>query len=356
MDTKSGKVKSQNAKLKTMFHKARITLTIWYLIIIMAISVFFSSFIYVGATGEFSRILRMQEYRREHPEVRLRLMQDVPWQYQKPPAEPDPKVIEDAEVRVLESLIGINLIIFILSAISGYFLAGRTLRPIKKMIEEQNRFVSDSSHELRTPLTSLRSEIEVALRNKTLSLKTSKKTLQSNLEEVISLQILSDNLLELSQDGKLVNKNLMEDLSIAKIIDEAIKKTMSLARAKQIEIENKVKDLKIKGVSDRLIEVFIIFLDNAIKYSPKGSRVEIFSKTESNEVKIFVKDYGIGIWEQDLPYVFDRFYRAERSRTKRGYGLGLSIAKKIIESHGGSVTAESKDGKGSVFTVILSKV
>lgn len=338
-----------------MFRKARITLTIWYLAIIMAISIFFSTFIYIGATGEFNRILRMQEYRREHPEVRPRLIQDIQLQYQNLPIEPDPKVIEDAEARVLESLIGINLIIFIMSAISGYFLAGRTLRPIKKMMDEQNRFVSDSSHELRTPLTSLRSEIEVALRNKSLSVVNANKILQSNLEEVINLQILSDNLLELSQNGKLVSKNLMEDLSIAKIIDEAVRKTVSLAKIKQIKIENNVKDYKIKGVFDRLTEVFVILLDNAIKYSSKGSKVEIFSKVENNEIKISVKDYGIGIDSKDLTYIFDRFYRAEGSRTKHGYGLGLSIAKKIIESHGGLITAESKDSKGSVFTIILSK-
>lgn len=341
-----------------MFHKTRVKLTAWYLIIIMAISLFFSVFIYVGATGEFDRALRMQEFRREHPEVEFRTLLSNPLEYQTPPVAPDVQVIDEARLRVLESLIGINLIIFILSAFSGYFLAGRTLKPIKEMVDEQNRFITDSSHELRTPLTSLRSEIEVGLRNKKLNLASAQKILASNLEDIISLQTLTERLLELSQNGKLVDNNFIEEVPINLIINEAVKKVETSAKLKQIKIENKVKKEQVRVVRDRLTEVFIILLDNAIKYSSEKNTVSIISKNVDSKIEISVIDNGIGISNDDIGHIFDRFYRANRSRSKvnaSGYGLGLSIAKKIVESHKGTISVKSEIIKGSKFTVSLPK-
>jgi signal transduction histidine kinase len=224
------------------------------------------------------------------------------------------------------------------------------------MVDEQNRFITDSSHELRTPLTSLRSEIEVGLRNKKLNLEEAKKIIRSNLEEVLGLQTLSDNLLELAQNGNFINKNSMKNVLLSEIIKDAVRKTDNLANKKKIKIENKIKDAKIFGISDRLTEVLVILLDNAIKYSLPKSTVQIISKIQDNTAKISVIDTGIGIEDKDLPFVFNRFYRASKSRSKTeiaGYGLGLSIAKKIIESHNGHITVESIPREKTTFTVVL---
>jgi len=102
-----------------------------------------------------------------------------------------------------------------------------------------------------------------------------------------------------------------------------------------------------------LVETFVILLDNSIKYSPKNSKIEINSKSSKNKVTISVMDEGIGIASDDLVHIFDRFYRAEKSRTEKGYGLGLSIAKKIIEQHKGEIEVKSEVNKGTTFTVIL---
>ena len=184
-----------------MFHSARIKLTAWYLIIIMAISLSFSTFIYLGATREFDRILRIEQFRITHPELGERYIQRPVWDTDTLPLPkpPDPALINATRIRVIEGLAGINLIILMLSALAGYFLAGRTLRPIKNMVDEQNRFITDASHELNTPLTSLKTSIEVNLRDKKLSLDKSKDVLLSNLEEVNSLQALSDELIKITQ-------------------------------------------------------------------------------------------------------------------------------------------------------------
>jgi len=334
-----------------MFENTRIKLTAWYLLIIMLISLSFSVVIYSKINEEFSRFENFQ----------IRLKQDINERNIVFPPGPRPnqfvrldsQEIQAARIRLISTLAVINFVIFVLAGAAGYFLAGRTLKPIKKMIDEQNRFITDSSHELRTPLTSLKTEIEVGLRNKKLDLKTARKILESNLEEVINLEVLSNNLLELAQNGNLLNKNAMKTVSLSEILKKAINKTKNLADIKQIKIKNNIQEVKIIGVEDRLVEVFIIFLDNAIKYSLDKGNIELISKIKDNRVFISVIDYGMGISREDLPHIFDRFYRADKSRTKKGYGLGLSIAKKIIEFHKGSITVDSAQNKKTTFTVIL---
>lgn len=331
-----------------MFHNARIQLTVWYLIIIMVISLFFSLVIYNRANEEFTHFETMQD------RIRMDINQGTfgPGPRRIILERIEEEAVEKARIRFITSLGFLNLGILIIAGAAGYFLAGRTLRPIKQMVDEQNRFVSDSSHELRTPLTSLRSEIEVTLRNKKLSIETARKVLKSNLEEVVSLQKLSDNLLELAQNGSLVKNMQKEKVSLKQIVEDALRKLEPAAKKKQIKIDNKVKDIKIFGIADRLTEVFVILLDNAIKYSNLKGNVEVVSKQTDKKVEVFVKNFGVGIDEKDLPHIFDRFYRGDKARSEDGYGLGLSIAKKIVESHSGFVSAKSAGGK-TEFIIIL---
>lgn len=330
-----------------MFRNARITLTLWYLLIIMTISIAFSVFIYTGSNHEFDRILRIQRFRIEHP-VNLD-SRNVFWQQLPGPLESAD--VEDAKSRVLISLIGINTIILLVSSLLGYFLAGLTLKPIKKMVEEQNQFVTDASHELRTPLTSLRTEIEVALRSKTLSLTDAKKLLESNLEDVVALQTLSDRLLELSSEQDTMS---LENVSLREAMSSAIKTISSVAKTKKITIKSNVQDVHIKGIFSSAVEVFVIILDNAIKYSPSKSAIRIYTEKDNSMVSVVVQDKGVGISKEDLPHLFDRFYRANKSRSKSdvpGYGLGLPIAKKIMKIHNGTITITSNQKKGTTALI-----
>lgn len=336
-----------------MFQSARLKLTLWYLLIIMFISMIFSIVIYRGATGEIERSLRNQQfriYRQQH--------QDVVFQLNfRPPA--DEQVLAEAKERIRLVLALVNLGIFFLAGAAGYFLAGRTLKPIKEVLDEQNRFVADASHELRTPLTVLKSEIEVYMRGKKHDLEEANNILKSNLEEVNNLQALSDNLIQLAQYQKPSDLKSFEKVSLQEIINTSEKKLNSFIQQKNILVVNKIKDFEISGNKDVLINLFIILIDNAVKYSPEKSKISILTKKTDHMIVVNISDEGIGISSKDIPHIFDRFYRADISRSKQkisGYGLGLSIAKKIVDNHNGTINVKSQEGKGTTFIVKLPSV
>lgn len=330
-----------------MFTSARLKLTAWYLVLIMLISISFTVVIYNLLASELDRVELMQRQRQER-QLPFEFRQRYPTEL-----EIDPVIIEEAKERLKLRLIFINLGILLLAGLSGYFLAGRTLRPIKEMVDEQNRFITDASHELRTPITVLKSEIEVNLRDKKISSNT-KEILESNLEEVNNLQVLSDNLIKLAQkNGNVIS---LEEVSLLEVIELAIKKVTPLSKIKKIKIENKIKVQSVKADKPSLIELFVILLDNAIKYSEKDTTITLASEKTDHAVVVSIKDQGIGISKEDIPHLFDRFYRADSSHTKvnaPGYGLGLSIAKQIVEKHKGSVKVESELELGTTFLIKL---
>lgn len=329
-----------------MFKIARIKLTAWYLLIIMSISILFSLAIFYILNNEIDDSYRRLAHRY------FDLNQQFFSVY--PPPQLDLSAWEEAKNRIKLELIYINLVILVVSATAGYFLAGRTLKPIKTMVGEQTRFVADSSHELRTPLTSLMTSIEVGLRNKKLNLSQAKALLKSNLEDVNNLKSMSDDLLILARADDSINGKNFQLLAVPEVVDEAIKKVFSLAKKKDIKINQKVEDIEIAGSKDELVRLLVIFLDNAIKYSKSKSQVLIKTFSTDHQIKISIQDFGIGISEEDLPYIFDRFFRVDKSRSEtEGYGLGLAIAQKIIKKYKGEILVESKLNKGTNFTIIL---
>jgi signal transduction histidine kinase len=226
------------------------------------------------------------------------------------------------------------------------------------MVDEQNRFVGDASHELRTPLTSLKSAIEVFLRDKKSTLSDSKKLAQESLTEINKMQSLSDAMLQLAQFQKPTRKVRREKISLNNIIRNAVTKMDPVAKSKNIEIETEVPDITITGDEFELPDVFVILIDNAIKYSKEGGKIKIKATKNDKLAVIKVSDEGIGIEEKDLPHIFERFYRADSARTKTdagGYGLGLSIAQKIVTENNGKIEVESKPGNGTTFSVSLQK-
>lgn len=333
-----------------MFKKARIKLTAWYLLILMGISISFSAVIYQEATLEIQRALSFQRFRIENPNQEFIF-----------PRAPrrifvDPEVFEESKNRIINRLILINAVILVSAGTAGYFLAGRTLKPISEMIDEQNRFISDASHELRTPLTGLITATEVSLRDKKFTLAQSKKVLLGNLDELNDLKKLSDNLLELAYFQKPNGKIPLEKVNLSEILTGAVKKVTPLAKQKEINLIFPHKStVFVQAYFDKLLELAVILLDNAVKFSPEKSKIEIELKEQKQSAVFTVKDYGLGIDPKDLPHIFDRFYQGDQSRNKKtdGYGLGLAIAKKIVESHNGNISVESELKKGSTFTVRL---
>lgn len=340
-----------------MFHSARIKLTGWYLLIIMFISVAFSLVIYSIVTREITRFEQAQRFRFEKnlrdfdlptpPNPNMRAMKIL---------IENPELIEEIKERVAITLVIINGGILLLAGGLSYFLAGQTLKPIQNMMDEQNRFISDASHELKTPLTSLKTAMEVFLRGKKKNLDEAETIIDESIIEVNKLQSLSESLLQLAQFQKPNGHTLFEQILISDVVNKAVSNIKPIAKKKNIMIKTDVEDSEIKGNKYSLEDLFKILLDNAVKYSPRNTTVNIYSKNSDGHIEIMIKDRGIGIYDKDLPHIFDRFYRADNARSKNthdGYGLGLSIAKKIVELHHGSISVKSKIKKGSTFIVRL---
>jgi signal transduction histidine kinase len=328
-----------------MFEKARLKLTAWYVLIIVVISVGFSIVIFDLVSREVQRFAVAQRFRLQGTYIYSEEL------------HPDVDLMNEVKHRLFLIFLGINGGILVVSGGLAYLLAGKTLKPIAVMLDEQNQFISDASHELRTPLTSMKSAMEVGLRDKEMEIKEARQILAENIEDVNKLQSLSDHLLQLAQYQKPDNKVILEEVAVAGIVEGAIKKVGPMAKIRKITIDSsEVEKVKIKANKYNLNDLLVILLDNAIKYSPKGKVVMVSAKRNDGSVVIKVTDEGMGIDPKDLPHIFERFYRADSARSKEetdGYGLGLSIAKKIAELHRGNITVRSKVGEGTTFTVKL---
>lgn len=329
-----------------MFKQARLKLTAWYLIIIMTISLAFSGVIYRSATFELNRFARAQQSKFEN---RTYLVNDNVVQLRPTPPF-DQELLEDAQGRILKALLLINLGILSSAAILGFYLSGKTLEPISQMMDEQYRFVSDASHELKTPLTAMKSTLEVALRDPKMGLGEAKKTLEVSLGEVNNLQKLAEGLLELSASETI---NRSERVILNQIVSEAVKMLEPLTNSRKIQIVTTLSKIVIMGESETLKRAITTIIDNAIKYSHDKSKIYISSKISGKDVILKIRDEGIGIEESEIPLIFNRFYRSDKARTTDGHGLGLSIAKKIIESQGGEIEVMSKKGKGTTISLIF---
>jgi signal transduction histidine kinase len=330
-----------------MFQSATFRLTAWYLGILMSISVLFSIVLYNVSAHELHNDLRRQlPYFQQ-----FQTDNDFGQGFQGFENQQE----TDALHRLQLQLILVNLIIMVAAGGASYWLARRSLTPIEEALEAQGRFTADASHELRTPLTAMKSEIEVALRDPKLTAKDTKELLASNLEEIGKLEALSNGLLRLAQHDSR-DSEAFAPVSLAKVAADAVDHMSSSTKRRSIKIFNEVEPTMVWGDRQHLTEVVSILLDNAVKYSPAKSSVRLASHVQGNYAYLEIHDKGQGISEEDLPHIFDRFYRADTSRSKdkaSGYGLGLSIAKKIAEVHGGSIEATSLVGEGSVFTLKL---
>lgn len=244
----------------------------------------------------------------------------------------------------------------VLSVFLGYLLARRALRPIQAAWEKQNRFVADASHELRTPLSIIQLKTESLLTQPDRTIQEKGEVIGTVLDETRRLTKLVGNLLTLARS----DANRLEVQLLPMDVKPVLQKVttpfaeMAVYDGKKFELNMDPEPLMIDGDSQRIHQLLVILLDNAMKFTHAGGTIRVTCSRENRMAQITVADSGIGISETDLPRIFDRFYQADKARTdKRGTGLGLSIADWIVRRHNGKITVSSRPGKGTMFTVRL---
>lgn len=261
---------------------------------------------------------------------------------------------EEGRASLLGQLVIINVMMLAVGSLISYLLAERTLKPIEENMEAQTQFVSDASHELRTPLTAIRTMNEVALRDKKLTITQARQVIEENIQDVTRLQDLTDSMLGLLRDDDKTLLQQAVDLQLA--VSDAMNAVVPQALEKHITIEDSVAHVSFQGNPQAIMQLATILLDNAVKYSPKKSTISVSSSQTSRHVTLSVQDQGIGMDKETVDQMFTRFYRADKARTQqgaKGYGLGLSIAKKIVDAHGGKIYVESTPGEGTTFRIEL---
>lgn len=233
------------------------------------------------------------------------------------------------------------------------FLARLSLKPVERAWTQQRQFVADASHELKTPLASIRLLADSILQNQEMDRETVQDFVSDIGEEAERLTRITEHLLSLTRlDSLPVGETYIVDLSA--VGRRAVSMLLPVADAAQVTIETTWKSgCTLRCTEDDLYQICFNLIENAVKYNFPGGKVFVSTRRNGDQVLFEVADTGIGIPEEELPKVFNRFYRVDkaRSRAAGGTGLGLSIVRDTVRRHGGWVTAQRREPEGSVFTV-----
>ncbi len=220
-------------------------------------------------------------------------------------------------------------------------------------VKKIKQFSGDVSHELRTPLTNIRGEVEVIMR-KDRNRDEYKKTLKSVLEETYHMEKIIDDLLLLSRTEALKKESLNENIQLDEILLDTYERYEQSALKKNISLNiQKIIPLAVKGQKALLGRMVSNLIDNAVRYTKRGGHIDISLKRDSDYAVLVISDTGIGIPEEAIPFIFDRFYVVDKSRSKEsgGIGLGLSIIKRVADIHGADINVRSKVNEGTEFKI-----
>lgn len=290
-------------------------------------------------------------------------------------------------------LIGLSPAVILIACLGGAWLSGRALKPVADItaaaltisienlsgrlpvpatgdelahltevlntmlarlegaVKTLSQFVADASHEFRTPLAVIRTTAELALR-RARAPEAYRDSLQEIAAEAERMTTLVEDLLILARSDAGVVDMPLAPLDLRDVLSGVLAEIKSLAEFRQVRIKPSLgeKAAIVAGNRPAVHRLFLVLLDNAVKYSPEGG--EVIVTLSDHSVKI--EDFGAGISPADLPHIFKRFYQADRARSHGGYGLGLSLAESIVKAHGGSIDVVSKPGAGSTFQVTLA--
>jgi signal transduction histidine kinase len=305
----------------------------------------------------------------------------------------DARAVRESVRRLLTSLLLVLPVLLICSVSVGYWLAGRALAPLASITDaladirprdlsrrladtsiddepgrliraingllerverasfSERRFAVDAAHELRTPLAVLRSGIEVILRRKRTD-REYERALERALHDVATVGALADDLLAFTRlDQELSLDRAAIDLRC--LAEEVIETIEPVTAAKHLSIETTLTAATVQGNREHLRRLIVNVLDNALKFTPEGGRVEVALESCNGRVELRIADSGPGIQQEELPLIFERFFRGQNGRNNSGKGLGLSLCREIVELHGGKISVTSRPGNGAEFLISL---
>ncbi|NJO40838.1 MAG: HAMP domain-containing histidine kinase [Cyanobacteria bacterium CRU_2_1] len=271
-------------------------------------------------------------------------------------------------VRVSESLEGIHetlrrldwrlgggvVLALILSGLGGIWLTRQAMQPIERSFQRLQQFTADASHELRNPLMAIKSNAAVALKYAEGIRKSDAEKFRAIASATTQMTALTEDLLLLARTDQAPRQK-QDNVNLTALLGELVRLYSAQAKIKHIHLKGQIlKQMEVSGDAVQLTRLFTNLLSNALRYTPKQGCIEIQTRREGNQILVSVQDTGIGIAPAQLERIFDRFWRADRSRSYgSGFGLGLAIARNIAQNHGGSITVTSQLGAGSCFTVRL---
>lgn len=272
----------------------------------------------------------------------------------------NPTAREEIINQLAQSLDKTTLVVFgfiaIIVIVINYFIAGKTLSPIRQIVRTQKRFIADASHELRTPLAIMKTNSEVALLDgRQMSGSDAFEVLHSNLEEIDRMSKIIENLLSLSYYDSRVTEIPFMPVSLADVVRNITNKAQSLAIKKAVKLTLAQADEgMILGNITAIEQMTMNLIKNAVTYTPQGGEVRVSVENRNRSLlELKVEDSGIGISPEDLPHIFSPFYKAGdgRHQEEGTSGLGLTIVKKIVDRHQGEIRVESEINKGTLFCV-----
>ena len=262
------------------------------------------------------------------------------------------------ELHLIQNIIWILLLLTLLFSLlfawAGNFFAGQAIKPIQRAFETQRKFVSDASHELRTPLSIFYSSIDVLAREERENLSPfGKQILEDVKNESEMMNELLNDLLFLARNDQGNFELDIEELELSELLHSSLNRFKRVVPS-HLSLEEKIQNgIMMKGDKVRIQQLVYILLDNAVRYTSEGT-ITCSLTSQDQAIVMSIKDTGLGIPEEDISHIFDRFYRADSARKRDGSGLGLSIAKTIVEAHGGKIAVKSESGIGTEFSIRFS--
>ena len=244
----------------------------------------------------------------------------------------------------------------IFAAAIGYVLSGGAMKPVREAYEKQRQFAADASHELRTPLAVVLASADLLRSDPSIASPFLKQVIEDVRDEVKKMTKLVGDLLTVARTDGRANQLKPVRMDLVSAAQQTVRIMRPFAEKKDIVIDEELpKRAEIHADEQKIRQLILILVDNAVKYTPEHGRISVRVQEEKGNVELFVSDTGIGIAPEHQERIFERFYRVDKARSRRmgGNGLGLAIAREIVEAHGGSITLESEPGKGTTFRVQL---